>query len=79
MTLEEAVKIFQSKFPDKKIIEGFEYDSLFVFSAINKNTKVGDGEFFDCQTSVDKKTKKLLTFQPWNISIEEYKRGKKVI
>lgn len=80
MTLQEAIKILTKKFPNRKIIAAYEYDSVFVFSLVSKNSKIDTDEgLFDCQTSVDKKTGEILTFQPWNISANEYKQGKKVM
>lgn len=79
MELQEAIQLFKAKFPDRKIISGYEYDSLFVFSVVSKETSVENEEFFDCQSSVNKKTGEILTFQPWNISIDEYRRGKKIM
>lgn len=79
MTLVDAVRIFERKYSDKKIIAAYEYDSLFVFSAVSKDAKVASEEVFDCQTAVDKKTEKTFTFQPWDISVDEYNRGRKVM
>lgn len=79
MNLKEATKLFTTKYPNQKILSIYEYDSVYVFSSAPKNSKATSDEgLFDCQTSVNKKTGKIQTFQPWNIPIDEYKRGKKL-
>lgn len=78
MKVKDAINKFLEKFPDKKIIEGYEYDSIFVFSAVSQETEVGDEPFFDCQFSVNKETGKISTFKPFFITIDEYKNGKKL-
>lgn len=79
MKLQEAINIFRKSRPNKKIINAYEFDSVFMFYAVNKNTEVVGDIFFDSQISVNKSNGKVQTFQPWDIPIEEYKRGKKVI
>lgn len=80
MTAKEAYEIFKAKRSDLVVLSCYEYDSRFVFQAVlPKYTKVKDGDVvLDCLYSVEKKSGKFESFKPFNISVDEYQRGKKV-
>lgn len=80
MTAKEAYEIFKAKRSDLVVLSCYEYDSRFVFQAVlPKYAKLKDGNVvLDCLYSVEKKSGKLESFKPFNISIDEYQRGKKV-
>ena len=80
MTAKEAYEIFKVKRGDLVVLSCYEYDSRFVFQAgTPKYTKLKDRDvILDCLYSVEKKSGKLESFKPFNISLDEYRRGKKV-
>lgn len=48
-------------------------------AVLPKCTKLKDGDVvLDCLYSIEKKSGKLESFKPFNISVDEYRRGKKV-
>ena len=80
MTAKEAYEIFKVKRGDLVVLSCYEYDSRFVFQAVTpKYAKLKTGDVvLDCLYSVEKKSGKLESFKPFNISVDEYRRGKKV-
>lgn len=78
MTAKEAYAIFISKTKDMFIRSCYEFDSVYVFDAIPNTIKDKKANIFDSLWGIDKKTKEVFTFQPYNISDEEYARGKKI-
>ena len=80
MTAKQAYSILMRKFAGVKIDSCYEYDSLFVFSLspdmlrLSKNTS----RMLDGLVSVNKTTREVRDFKPFNMPIEEYKRGKEV-
>lgn len=79
MTVKEAHKIFKSEYSNLVVKSCYEYDSRFVFEAVSpKYADLKDDIVFDCLYSVEKASGKLSSFKPFDISPDEYKRGKKV-
>ena len=82
MTLKEACNIFRSneKCKNLSILSCYEYDSCFVFQAVSENyVKSKDADkVFDSLYSVNKKDGDIVSFRPFHISVDEYRRGKKV-
>lgn len=80
MTVKEAYEIFKTKHDDLVVLSCYDYDSRFVFQAVRpKYSKLKDGDMvLDCLYSVEKRSGKLEAFKPFNISPDEYRRGKKV-
>lgn len=80
MTVKEAYAIFLNKMPEMKAIRCFEYDSIYVFQFLPKNSKKSDetDDTLDCTASVDKRSREVRAFQPFDISIEEYRNGKEI-
>lgn len=79
MTVEEARTIFKNKYPNKDIVSCYEYDSLYVFNTKPKNITSNNGILLDQSFAVDKKSPIVSTFQPFNIPIDEYRRGKRIL
>ena len=80
MTLKDAYKTALAKFPDHEIVSGYVYESRFVFDIWPKGFKPTDLASAppDSQISVDKKTGEAIVFQPFHMSIEEYKKGLRI-
>ena len=80
MDIKEAIKIANQKFPNKKIIKCVEYDSLFEFQMVPStyDLKKGTSDILNCSYSVNKTTKEATVFFPFDISADEYRRGKVV-
>ena len=79
MTVKEAYELFKSTYNKLVVRSCYEYDSCFVFEAVSpKYVDVKDDIIFDCIYSVEKTTGKLTSFKPFDISPDEYKRGREV-
>lgn len=80
MTVDEAYKIFKSKYANLVIKSCYEYDSRFVFEAVHPKyaDATEDTIIFDCLYSVEKESGNLTPFKPFDIPANEYKRGQKV-
>lgn len=80
MTAQEAYKTFMTERAGMVVLSCHEYDSCFVFQAVG--SKMADNpeasKVFDSLYAVDKKTGKISAFKPFEMPIEEYKRGKKI-
>jgi hypothetical protein len=77
MTAKEAYEKIVKWQPNMKVLECYEYDTLFTFQLVPSEYSVKDiplnGLF-----SVDKKTGSIRSFKPFNIPITEYRKGKKI-
>ncbi len=80
MPVDEAYKIFKTNYPNLVIKSCYEYDSRFVFEAVNPKyaNVTKDDIVFDCLYSVEKENGDLTPFKPFDIPANEYKRGRKV-
>lgn len=79
MTVEEAYSNFKKKHSDLVILSCYEYDSCFVFQAVAEGVaKDRKNMVFDSLYSVSKKDGSLTLFKPFDISEEEYNRGRKL-
>ena len=80
MLANEAYKIFLSKVKHVNVIKCMEYKSLFVFQYAPKmlDKSKDPTRLHDTLVSVNKKTKKVKIFQPYDISLEEYRDGREV-
>ena len=63
-----------------RIVKGYEYDSLYVFEIAPKGLKQTESNepLLDSLVAVDKKTGRPRAFKPFDISPDEYKRGKQI-
>lgn len=80
MNVKEAYAILKKNAPELDSNECYEYESLFVFnvhSIRTKNVKKIQPRMGNL-ISVDKKRGNLRTFNPFDIPIEEYLKGKKI-
>lgn len=80
MSAKEAYEIFHIERKDLVVKSCFEYPTRFVFHAVSEkyaNSSEAD-RVFDSLYYVDKGTGRCASFNPFDISIEEYKLGKKV-
>lgn len=78
MTAKEAYKLLQPRLTNKKVVKCTEYDTVFVFQVTPENYTKDPDELADCNRSVHKKTGQVKVFQPFDISLDEYKRGELV-
>lgn len=80
MDVKEALVIVEKKFPNKKVAKCVEYDSLFEFQMVPStyDLKKGTSDLLDCSFSVNKITKEAKVFSPFDISPDEYRRGKTI-
>ena len=60
---------------NREAVRCFEYKTVFAFELKRKGD---DRPLFDSVFSVNKETKKVGVFQPFLISLEEYKSGKEI-
>ena len=80
MTAREAYIKLQDKVTGVRVTKCHEYDSVFVFQInpvalyLSKNS----ARILDGSMSVDKLSGAVRDFKPYNLSINEYKRGKEV-
>ena len=80
MTAQEAYRIFTAARDDLVVMSCYEYYSRFVFHAVPPSyaTAAKAKEVFDSLYSVVKNTGKVTQFTPFDISTDEYKRGKRI-
>lgn len=79
MTPKDAYKRFTNTCKGLTVVSCYEYDSVFVFNAVRDKVNVnGTRPVIDSLYSVDKKTGKVLLFKPFNITVDEYRRGKEI-
>lgn len=79
-TAKDAYKIFVHEHEDLSVLDCYDYDSCFVFQAVTSeyaNSPLAN-TVFDSLYSIDKKTRKISMFKPFNISVSEYNRGKRI-
>lgn len=80
MTAQEAHRKFTTTIGKLVIVACTEYDSRFVFQAVPPKYAKPEliDKTFDSLYSVEKKTGKIARFRPFDISEEEYQRGKRL-
>lgn len=80
MTASEAYNKFVAENEKLTVISCYEYDSCFVFEAVSNNYTGTEAQHvvFDSTFAVDKTSGKIIPFKPYNIPIDEYKRGKRI-
>ena len=76
MDVKKARKIITKKFKDRTILSCYEYNNLYVFNIVPKTNM--DKNQFDKLWSVNKTTGEVINFKPFDISIEDYKNGKRI-
>lgn len=81
MTVKEAYVKVTSTVKNMVVESCYEYDTLFVFNMTPPNYRPSKPNdiLMDSSYFVNKKTGKVGVFQPFQIPLEEYKRGKKVM
>lgn len=78
MDCKEAYKILKKSYPEAKPTMVTEYDSCWVFDLINGSGEDTFSVAFDTGVSVNKTSGEVTTFQPFYLSKEEYKKGKRM-
>lgn len=80
MTAKQAYAILLTRNPGVQVDRVFEYDSVFVFhlSPAMLRQSLNPSRMLDGLMSVNKVTKEVRDFKPFNISIDEYRRGKEL-
>ena len=73
MTGKEAYTIIINKFKGRVVKSCYEYKSVYVFDLSRK-----EGEL-DALWSVDKETGVVKNFKPFDIPVEEYRTGVKLM
>lgn len=80
MTVSEAYNKFVSEHEKLVVLSCYEYDSRFVFEAVSN--ELADAEYkhtvFDSTFAVIKDSGKIVPFKPFDIPVDEYKRGKRI-
>lgn len=79
MTVKEAYKRVQNKLASFAITECYEYADLYVFTYSPNKSSDKKIRFITMQISVNKTTGEIRDFKPFNISVEDYNNGKKII
>lgn len=81
MTASEAYNKFISENDNLVVLSCYEYDSCFVFEAVPSNRANTDAQHmvFDSQIAVNKTSGEIAVFKPFDVPIDEYKRGKKIL
>jgi hypothetical protein len=80
MTVDEARIVFANKYPNLEIISCYEYDSIYVFNAKPKKLTLQKNQtMLDHAFAVDKNSPIVRAFQPFDIPIDEYRRGKQIL
>lgn len=77
MTAKEAFYKVTSTMTGMRATSCHEYDSVFVFQMAPESAK-DPSRLLTGLTCVDKKTGVVRAFKPFEMSIDEYSRGKKV-
>lgn len=76
LTINEAFSLVNNAIGDREIVSCYEYSKLFVFKTIPNPAKKKDvDELNSFLYYIDKQTREIGIFQPFNISLEEYKKG----
>lgn len=70
MNLNDALKVLLEAFPFIKVRSCTEYKDIYVFEE--------DRDGYDTLWSVNKVTEEVKNFKPMDISLEDYKNGKKI-
>lgn len=80
MIVQEAYKAFTQARPYLEVLSCHEYDSCFVFHAVPPEFTTPDkaDQVFDSLFAVNKTSGKITRFTPFDISADEYKRGKRI-
>lgn len=74
-----AHSVFKIHFPALEAIDCYEYSSVYVFQAAKPGTPVDVAKkAFNNLFFVDKQTSVVKVFQPFHISKEEYRAGKRI-
>lgn len=79
--INELKEVILNAFPGFIIDSAYDYGDIVVFNLFPKDytrSTIGD-DLMNNSFSIDKKTKEIKTFFPFNIPYEVYKNGKKVI
>lgn len=81
MNVDEALVIVTRKFPDRSVISGYDYSSMFVFNTVKNGEKSTTGMKmkFDTAYAVDKVTREVTGFNPMHMPPNEYKNGRQVL
>lgn len=77
MLAKEAYSILTKKYPGVKVVDCYEYDSVFSF-LITPGKSRSQARVLDASLCVDKKSGVVRTFKPFDIPIDEYRRGVKI-
>jgi hypothetical protein len=80
MTVNESYKKFMSEYEKLTVLSCYEYDTCFVFEAVSDNFVDTEAQnmVFDSQFAVNKSSGEITPFKPFDIPIDEYKRGKRI-
>lgn len=79
ITVNEAFSIVNKEIGDREIVSCYEYNTLFVFKTIpNPSKKKEVDELNSFEYYINKQTKEIGIFQPFNVSFEEYENGREV-
>jgi hypothetical protein len=80
MTVQEAYRNITKTLDKMVVMSCHEYDSVFVFHLVPPDyaTKELASEVFDSLYSVSKDTGEIKRFTPFDIPLDEYKRGKRI-
>ena len=81
ITAQDAYRIFSAESDGLTVIAGYEYDSYFIFNAVpdryvDKKDRV---ELLDTAYAVDKQSGKVGRFYPLSMTVDEYRRGKRIV
>ena len=77
MTVQRAFAQVVTKHPNMKVWSATEFDSAFAFCLVPQNYDSNEPPLTGL-IGVDKKTGKDFHFNPINMPLDEYKRGKKL-
>lgn len=71
ITMNQAKKILESKYPDLLVKSGVDYNKYFVFNTSHKqHNELKDGAWLNGLLAVDKDTRKIIGFNP--IAFQDY-------
>lgn len=72
--------IIETSFPEFDIDSAYEYKNLVVFNLRPKDLELEEDQvLLNSSFSIDKKTKALKVFKPFDISVEDYQNGRKIM
>jgi len=80
--LDNAIEKIKEAFPDQDIASAYEYSDCYVFDIVPKGYKKDKDGLFNMinnSFSYDKKSGDIKAFFPFDMSAEEYKKGRQVI